>query len=146
MKTMKYNAMILVAIMLMISMNANAAYKHMPMQSTSAMQMVGSTHDAQVREAYAPDVTYHILPMLSTSTMMETGDIPTPFSDEEENRPKVRRGFINPSDPGDQSDEFPIGEPWILLLFAAATAATIAIRQRRHARVRQIALTDAATA
>ena len=148
MKTMKYNAMILVAIMLMISMNANAAYKHMPMQSTSAMQMVGSTHAAQVREAYAPDVKFRTLPMQSTSIMMETGDIPTPFSDEEDTQGsprRAKRGFDTGAESG-QSDEFPIGEPWILLLFAATTAATIAIRQRRHARVRQRALTDAATA
>lgn len=77
--------------------------------------------------------------------MMETGEIPTPFSDEEEgNGPKgnLRRGFDHGAESG-QSDESPIGEPWILLLFAAATAATIALRNRRSTRVRQIVLTDA---
>jgi len=136
MKTMKYMTMILVASMLMISMHANAAYKHMPMQSTSAMQAVGSAHAAQVREAYAPDVKYRTLPMLSTSIMMETGEIPTPFSDVEENSSAGPRRVIGkPGDPGDQSDKYPIGEPWILLLFAAAAAATIAIRQRRRVAV-----------
>ena len=147
MKTMKYMTTILVASLLMISMHMNATFKYLPMQSTSAMQATGSMHQTKVTAVDAPQAQYTYLQMQSTSIMMETGEIPTPFSDEEEgNGPKgnLRRGFINPSDPGDQSDEFPIGEPWILLLFAAATAATIALRNRRSTRVRQIVLTDAA--
>ena len=143
MKTMKYMTLILVASMIMISMNANAAYKHMPMQSTSAMQMVGSTHAAQVREAYAPDVKFRTLPMQSTSTMIETGYFPTPGSDDNDASGirRARKSFDTGAD-AEQSNEYPVGEPWILLLFAAATAATVAIRRR--ARVRQIVLTDAA--
>lgn len=146
MKTMKYMTTILVASLLIISMHMNATFKYLPMQSTSAMQATGSTHAIQVREAYAPNASFHYIPMQSTSAMIETGYVPTPESEDSEGSPErhLRRGFINPSDPGDQSDDFPIGEPWILLLFAAATAATIALRNRRSTRVRQIVLTDAA--
>ena len=115
-----------------------------PMQSTSAMQATGSMHQSKVTAVDAPQAQYTYLQMQSTSIMMETGEIPTPFSDEEEgNGPKgnLRRGFDHGAESG-QSDESPIGEPWILLLFAAATAATIAIRHRLT-RVRQIVLTDA---
>lgn len=116
-----------------------------PMQSTSAMQATGSMHQSKVTAVDAPQAQYTYLQMQSTSIMMETGEIPTPFSDEEEgNGPKgnLRRGFDHGAESG-QSDESPIGEPWVLLLFAAATAATIAIRHRRSTRIRQIVLTDA---
>lgn len=145
MKTMKYMTTILVASLLMISMHMNATFKYLPMQSTSAMQATGSMHQTKVTAVDAPQAQYTYLQMQSTSIMMETGEIPTPFSDEEEgNGPKgnLRRGFDHGAESG-QSDESPIGEPWILLLFAAATAATIAIRHRRSTRVRQIVLTDA---
>lgn len=40
------------------------------------------------------------------------------------------RDFINPTNPGDQSDEYPIGEPTILFLFALMMAGGIAIKRR----------------
>lgn len=41
-----------------------------------------------------------------------------------------KNGFITPSDPGDRSEESPVGEPWIMLIFAAAAALTITLRKR----------------
>ena len=35
--------------------------------------------------------------------------------------------------PGDQSDEYPVGEPWVLLLFAAVAAIVIALRKKQTA-------------
>ena len=35
------------------------------------------------------------------------------------------------ANPGDQSEQSPIGEPWIMLLFAAAAAATVTWRKRK---------------
>ena len=35
------------------------------------------------------------------------------------------------ANPGDQSEQSPIGEPWIMLLFAAAAAVTVAWRKRK---------------
>lgn len=40
------------------------------------------------------------------------------------------RGFLDPNDPGDQSNESPIGEPSILFLFALMMAGGIAIKRR----------------
>ena len=142
---MKYMTTILAASLLMISMHMNATFKYLPMQSTSAMQATGSTHAIQVREAYAPNASFHYIPMQSTSAMIETGYVPTPESEDSEGSPErhLRRGFDHGAESG-QSDESPIGEPWVLLLFAAASAATIALRNRRSTRVRQIVLTDAA--
>ena len=41
-----------------------------------------------------------------------------------------KNGFINPSDPGERFKESPVGEPWIMLIFAAAAALTITLRKR----------------
>lgn len=138
MKTMNTKSMILTVIILTLSMQVTAANTMLPMNSTSAMQGTGSRFRSNVIEVEAPQVKYTYLQMYSTSIMMETGEIPTPFSDAEENGYQgPRRGFDHGAETG-QSDEYPIGEPWILLLFAAAAAATVAVRQRRQ-RVRQIA-------
>ena len=131
MKTMKAYMITLVALITCATSYAADIYWQ-PMQSTSAMQATGSMHQTKVTAVDAPQAQYTYLQMQSTSIMMETGEIPTPFSDEEEgNGPKgnLRRGFDHGAESG-QSDESHIGEPWILLLFAAATAATIAIRHR----------------
>lgn len=146
MKTMKAYMITLVALITCATSYAADIRYWQPMQSTSAMQATGSMHQSKVTAVDAPQAQYTYLQMQSTSIMMETGEIPTPFSDEEEgNGPKgnLRRGFDHGAESG-QSDESPIGEPWILLLFAAATAAAIAMRNRRSTRVRQIVLTDAA--
>ena len=144
MKTMKAYMITLVALITCATSYAADIRYWQPMQSTSAMQATGSMHQSKVTAVDAPQAQYTYLQMQSTSIMMETGEIPTPFSDEEEgNGPKgnLRRGLDHGAESG-QSDESPIGEPWILLLFAAATAATIALRNR-STRVRQIVLTDA---
>lgn len=41
-----------------------------------------------------------------------------------------RRGFLDPSDPGNQSTEFPVGEPLVMLVFATLFAGAIAYRKR----------------
>lgn len=40
--------------------------------------------------------------------------------------------FITPDDPGDRSEESPVGEPWIMLIFAVVAALTITLRKRLH--------------
>lgn len=39
--------------------------------------------------------------------------------------------WIHPSDPEDNSNESPVGEAWVMLLFAAAAALVVFVRQRR---------------
>lgn len=41
--------------------------------------------------------------------------------------------WIHPSDPEDNSNESPVGEAWVMLLFAAAAALVVFVRQRRAA-------------
>ena len=131
MKTMK-TTMILIASLLVASLLPVSAQTILPMQSTSAMQQTGSRYELQVREAYAPDVRYKFIPMRSTSTMIEVPTISTPQPEESEPDPairRVRRSFDNGAESG-RSDEFPIGEPWVMLLFAAAGAGVIAWRRK----------------
>ena len=130
MKTMNTKSMILTVCALMICIQATATHNMLEMQSTSAMQRTGSTYQSKVIAVDAPKAEYTYLQMQSTSIMMETGEIPTPFSDEEDTGYHgPRRSFDTGGESG-RSDEYPVGEPWILLLFAAAAAATVAIRRR----------------
>lgn len=133
MKTMKHKIISVVAGMLLVCLLPVGA-QNRSWQSTSPMQQI-STHTFEVRAAEAPVVTYKFMPMTSTSLLRAGEESPLLVAEEEENaahKGSIRRGFITPGDPGEQSDEFPIGEPWILLLFAAALAATTAIRLRRR--------------
>ena len=45
-----------------------------------------------------------------------------------------RRGFINPSDPGDKSNEFPIGDAVLPLLMMAMLFAGVTYFRKRRAR------------
>ena len=44
-------------------------------------------------------------------------------------------GGMGGRDPGEQSNQSPVGEPFVLLLFAAVAAAVVAWRQQRRAQV-----------
>ena len=53
------------------------------------------------------------------------------------NAPTNRRNLGGvEGDIGDQSDQFPVGDPWVMLLFAATAALVVFVRQRRAAELR----------
>lgn len=133
MKTMKHKIISVVAGMLLVCLLPVGAQNRL-WQSTSPMQQI-STHTFEVRAAEAPVVTYKFMPMTSTS-LLRAGEVsPLLVAEEEETndtfKRSIRRGFDTGGET-ERADEFPIGEPWILLLFAAALAATTAIRLRRR--------------
>ena len=76
-----------------------------------------TAHQSTVQEPFNNDLP-------SESNTSFTGSTPDGIS----NR---KNGFINPSDPGNRSEESPVGEPWIMLIFAAAAAAIITLRKRQ---------------
>lgn len=74
-----------------------------------------TAHQSSVQEPFS-----NALPSESNTSF--AGDTPDGIS----NR---KNGFFTPSDP-DQSTESPVGEPWIMLIFAAVAALTITLRKR----------------
>ena len=44
-----------------------------------------------------------------------------------------RKDFGKPTDPGNQSNEYPIGEPWIMVVLAVVFGGVIALRRKRRA-------------
>jgi hypothetical protein len=42
-------------------------------------------------------------------------------------------GFLNPGDPNKEDTEFPLGDAWSLLIFAAMTAVVITLRKKQTA-------------
>ena len=143
MKTMKTNTIILIASMLIACVMPATAQinwkstspkrpntaQPIEWQSSAVMQNTGSKFTPQVIAVDAPEATYQYLPMQSTSTMMETGYVPTPDIDMTSNGRQIRKGFDTGGETGGSS-ESPIGEPWSLLLLAAAAAGVIAYRRR----------------
>ena len=128
MKTMKHRMISMVAGLLLAGLLPLAA-QTLPWRSTSALKGAGSEYSAKTVYAEAEKVAF--IPMKSTSAMMETGYVPTPDIDTTE--PTTTRGPRRAFDVGGesgQSEEFPIGEPWVLLAFAAASAGVIAWRRR----------------
>lgn len=49
------------------------------------------------------------------------------------NAPSDRRNLGGIGDPGNQSNQSPVGEAWVMLLFAAVAAAVVFVRQRKAA-------------
>jgi hypothetical protein len=74
-----------------------------------------TAHQSSVQEPFSNDLP-------SESNTSFAGSTPDGIS----NR---KNGFITPSDPN-TSTESPVGEPWIMLIFAAAAAAIITLRKR----------------
>ena len=130
---MKHKIISMVAGMLLVCLLPVGA-QNRPWQSTSAMQQ-GSTHKFDIRAVDATNVTYKYLLMTSTSPLRAGEASPLLEAEEESSNAapgrNIRRGFDTGGETG-RGDEYPIGEPWILLLFAAALAATTAIRLRRR--------------
>ena len=84
---------------------------------TSTMQSSGSAYSSQVT------------PVGATSAPSEATTTTASYAP---GRPgTVKTGFINPGEGGERSDQSPIGEPWVLAIFAAAFATVIAVRQRK---------------
>lgn len=74
-----------------------------------------TAHQSSVQEPFSNDLP-------SESNTSFAGSTPDGIS----NR---KNGFITPSDPN-TSTESPVGEPWIMLIFAAVAALTITLRKR----------------
>ena len=135
MKTMKTNTIILIASLMMACITPAVAQSVLPWQSSAPMQNTGSKFTSRVIEVDAPRATCTLVPMGSTSTMMDVAPIATPELESSTlfRGSGPRKGFDVGGETG-RSEEYPVGEPWVLLLFAAAAAGVIAYRRRRGIR------------
>ena len=75
--------------------------------------------------AYSSQVT----PVGATSAPSEATATTASYAPGRPGQPK--RDLGHGTDAGNQSTESPIGEPWVLAIFAAAFAAVIAVRRKR---------------
>ena len=48
-----------------------------------------------------------------------------------QNAPTNRRNLTGGGDAGDQEQSYPVGDPWVMLLFAVAAALVVFVRQRK---------------
>ena len=127
------------------SYNASNSYRvggyTQPTASSQQWGAYGGTMKSDYRVMGNADV-------LSTEYKAYQGTVYEPFNDtppsesgNSNSGPKGisgrKNGFINPSDPGEEQtgEGSPVGEPWILLLFAAVAAVVVAWRQKRKAQV-----------
>ena len=112
-------------IMMMIMAVALMALPTMAQQpewkSTSTMQGTGSAYVPQVTAVGATDVNS----MATTTESYSPAKAPS----------GPRRGFIDPSNPGNQSNEFPIGDAVLPLALMALTFAGVVYFRKRKARV-----------
>ena len=71
----------------------------------------------------------------SNTTPSTDGSDPTNpnIGEEESGSTDYPEGFPHPSDPNDNSNQSPVGEAWVMLLFAAAAAVVVFVRQRKAA-------------
>jgi hypothetical protein len=111
-------------IMMMIMAVALMALPTMAQQpewkSTSTMQGTGSAYVPQVTAVGATDVNS----MATTTESYSPAKAPS----------GPRRGFIDPSNPGNQSNEFPIGDAVLPLLLMSLAFAGVIYFRKRHAR------------
>ena len=131
-----YNRSISLAAAMLLACLPLWANTMLPWRSTSSQPATHSSLSSQVTQVEASHATY--IPMRSTSTMLPTGYIPLPFDESSDGGSghigNIRRGKEPNEDPGDTDDESsPVGEPWVLLLFAAAAAGGISYRRRKTA-------------
>lgn len=129
MKTMKHRMISMVAGLLLASLLPLAANAH-EWQTTSTLK-TGSEYNSKVTFVGAEKVDY--IPMRSTSTMLPPEEVSTPSTESSGSTHfgGPRRSKEEPGEVGDTSDESsPIGEPWVMVVMAAASAGVIAWRRR----------------
>ena len=91
-------------------------------QQAIQSQQIMATGNAYNGTVYEP---------FSAATPSEYNNVGSGESSEGNKSGKHIRTFINPSDPGNQSNESPIGEPWVLLGLALVYGVGCTVYKRR---------------
>ena len=129
-------AVVLLLIFFPVLASANPIYQSSSSHS-STPSTVGASSMQYMPESYQMTSTSNY--QVST-TISPASTVYTPFSDETPSNsgPSKMNGRRNstvvpttPPDPGDEPDEYPLGDAWSLLIFAALGAGAIYIKQRK---------------
>ena len=120
-----------VALLFFIILCASAHANAQEFRSTSAYQLsqqkqqAVQTNQTASYNAYEPTV-YEPFSSATPSSGSDNGNGPAKITGR-------KNGFLDPGNPGQNENEteFPIGEPWIMLVFATIGAGVIFIKQRK---------------
>ena len=118
-----------------------------PSEYGGMQQSPYATQDAQLNYNAYQSTVYQ--PFASSPSMVSgrrntggapstDGNDPTNPNVPDNNNPEggdIPDDWYNPADPEDNSNESPVGEAWIMLLFAAVAALVVFVRQRRAAKL-----------
>ena len=117
--------------------HTNAAYGASYSSNDYAEQPAYNTYQSTVYQPFASSPSM-VSGRRNTDGAPSTGgddptnpDIPDPNNPGDGELPEGWLDPDHPSDPGHQSNQSPVGEAWIMLLFAAAAALAIFVRQRK---------------
>ena len=120
-----------IALLFLAFMCVGAYAEAQNFQSTSSYLNGSSPQTVEKTVAASPQQAYK-------STIYEPFSSATPSSDANGSNNGNARGmsgrrnaFVDPGETG--AEEYPIGEPWIMLVFAAMTAGVITLRKKQTA-------------
>lgn len=137
----KISRMTLLTLSIILSISATSA----PIYSNSSDRSSDASSSAA---SYSMQPTSYQMTNTSTyqvgTTLGSSRTIYTPFSDETPTSNSLgslggatasngKDGFLNPGDPNKEDTEFPLGDAWSLLIFAAMTAVVITLRKKQTA-------------
>lgn len=122
-----------IVLLLLFVVSVGAQVNAQTFQSTSSYPMAqhaSQAVDASVAGSYRAYESTIYEPFTAASPSSNSNDAPANISGR---RNADDDGFGGNSDGGSQADSYPMGEPWIMLLFAAAGAVVVYMKQRKKA-------------
>ena len=122
-----------IVLLLLFVVSVGAQVNAQTFQSTSSYPMAQQGYQAiEVNQAgsYRAYESTIYEPFTAASPSSDSNDAPANISGR---RNADDDGFGGNSDGGNQADSYPVGEPWIMLAFAAMAAVVITLRKKQTA-------------
>ena len=122
-----------IVLLLLFVVSVGAQVNAQTFQSTSSYPMTQQGYQAiEVNQAgsYRAYESTIYEPFTAASPSSNSNDAPANISGR---RNADDDGFGGNSDGGEQADSYPVGEPWIMLAFAAMAAVVITLRKKQTA-------------
>ena len=122
-----------IVLLLLFVVSVGAQVNAQTFQSTSSYPMAQQGYQAsEVNQAgsYRAYESTIYEPFTAASPSSNSNDAPANISGR---RNADDDGFGGNSDGGNQADSYPVGEPWIMLAFAAMAAVVITLRKKQTA-------------